>query len=89
MCQVNGGWSFSAPWGCETPKPIHYYYDHHHHHRCLTYQLDALLFLVEHDVFHFEIPAEQKNTTTRVRKTRAAYALYIKGTRTETTRNEV
>jgi len=23
MCQVDGGWSFSAPWGSETPEPIH------------------------------------------------------------------
>ena len=23
MCQVNGGWSFSATWGSETPEPIH------------------------------------------------------------------
>ena len=22
MCQVNGGWSFSATWGSETPEPI-------------------------------------------------------------------
>jgi len=23
MCQVNGGWSFSATWGSENPEPIH------------------------------------------------------------------
>jgi len=23
MCQVNGGWSFSATWGSETPELIH------------------------------------------------------------------
>ena len=23
QCQVNGGWSFSATWGSETPEPIH------------------------------------------------------------------
>jgi len=23
MCQVNGGWSFLATWGSETPEPIH------------------------------------------------------------------
>jgi len=23
MCQVNGEGSFSAPWGSETPEPIH------------------------------------------------------------------
>ena len=23
MCQVNGGWSFLAMWGSETPEPIH------------------------------------------------------------------
>jgi len=23
MCQVNGGWSFSATWDSETPEPIH------------------------------------------------------------------
>jgi len=23
MCQVNGGWSFSATWGSETAEPIH------------------------------------------------------------------
>jgi len=44
----------------DTTDTVQKRYVGHFTDKTLTYQLDALLFFVEHNVLHFKIPATQK-----------------------------